>query len=365
MKCPKKMLNGPCGGYNKDLCEDHRLRCVWIEAFNRLRVFGKEQELFRLKLDSKFRIRNYSPPKRRLTDYVGHDKIFLIYEYVPRKNLSLKNFEEDLRNIFKIYDALDFVQNPGGRPLIDPLPLASIAKKLYPEKKIGVQITGRDYDRDGVVSHVLAALAIGIDNIIATTGDLKFYSGDTYGVWDLDSPRMIYLIRLISDLGVDYSGRKIYSGDNRVLVGASLNPYLDPLEPEIYKIRVKLSAGADFLVTQPIFSIDTVERLGTYVEKLLNMRLSDIDLVISVSPVLDEKTVSFLRERSNVRLPGKLLEALERRDREEILRSNTAFIIDLISRIEDYTGNKIIYVSTYGDIAAGLYIAERIREAIS
>jgi len=363
--CPKRMLNGPCGGYHGNLCEDPELRCVWIEAFNRLREFGKEKELFRLKLDAMFRIRDYNPPRKRLRDYIISTRdFFMIYEYLPRKDLSLGSLESDLKKIFEIYDGLDIVQNPGGRPLADPLALASIAKKFYPEKKIGIQITGRDYDRDGIVSHVVASLSIGIDTIVATTGDLKFYERRSYGVWDLDSVRMIYLIRLISDLGRDYAGRKVYSGNNKILVGASLNPYLNPIEPEIYKIKMKLDAGAYFFVTQPIFSKDTLDKLFLSIKRILGLEPQDLDIVIGLSPILDERTLHFLKERSNIEIPEKITRSLKESSKSKILENYISHIADLLSEIEDTLISKILYISTYGDLEAGLFVAERLREIL-
>jgi 5,10-methylenetetrahydrofolate reductase len=357
------MLNGPCGGYHKDLCEDPELKCVWIEAFSRLREFGKEKELFKLKLDSMFKIRDYKPPRGRLRDYIySRNKFFLIYEYVPKKDLNLESFENDLEQIFRYYEGLDIVQNPGGRPLADPLALASIAKKLYSDRKIGIQVTGRDYDRDGVVSHVLAALSVGIDTIVATTGDLKFYEKRSYGVWDLDSPRIIYLIRLINDLGRDYAGRKVYSGKNKILVGASLNPYLDPLEPEIYKIRVKLDAGAHFFVTQPIFNKETLEKLFSHIHRILGIEPQDLDIIVALSPILDEKTLMFLRERSGAEIPEKLIKPLKDNNRKSILENFVSHVTDLLVEVEDLIDNKILYISSYGDLEAGLFIAERLKQ---
>ncbi len=357
------MLNGPCGGYHKELCEDLRLGCVWIEAFNRLREFGKEKELFKLKLDSMFKIRDYKPPRGRLRDYIySRNKVFLIYEYVPKKDLDLEMLENDLKQIFGFYEGLDIVQNPGGRPLADPLALASIAKKLYPDKKIGIQITGRDYDRDGLVSHILAALSTGIDTIVATTGDLKFHEKRSYGVWDLDSPRIIYLIRLINDLGRDYAGRRVYSGKNKILVGGSLNPYLDPLEPEIYKIKVKLEAGAYFFITQPIFNKETLEKLFSYINRILWLEPRDLDIIVAVSPILDEKTLKFLRERSGVKIPERLIRSLKNNDRRSILEDFVSHVIDLLTEVEDLIENKILYISSYGDLEAGLFIAERLKQ---
>lgn len=53
-RCPKSMLNGPCGGVNKGKCEvDKNLDCIWFLILERLKEKG---ELDRLK--------NIAPPKK-------------------------------------------------------------------------------------------------------------------------------------------------------------------------------------------------------------------------------------------------------------------------------------------------------------
>jgi len=362
LSCPKKMINGPCGGYNRSRCEDPRLECVWIKAFENLKKYGKEKDLFKLKLDSMFKIRDHKPIKRDIREKLKiKDRIYLIYEYVASRDIDPRKLEKDLDHIFSTYDAIDFVQNPGGRPLPDPLSLAVFTKKIYPHKHVGFQITGRDYDRDAITSIVASAVVFNIDSIIATTGDLKFHKEKTYGVWDLDSPRIIYLIRLISDLGRDYSGRKILEKPREILVGASLNPYLDPIEPEIYKLNIKKHAGADFFVTQPIFEPETYTRIMRLYKDLLNE--NDIpEIIPGISIISDIRIASFLIERSGVKLPSKILEVLKREDFSLIKETNIEFISDLVRKICVNHEKKIFYISTFGDIDMALEIGESIKK---
>ena len=41
-RCPKGLINGPCGGQNKGKCEiDKDMDCVWILIYNELKRQGK------------------------------------------------------------------------------------------------------------------------------------------------------------------------------------------------------------------------------------------------------------------------------------------------------------------------------------
>ncbi|MBN2013958.1 MAG: methylenetetrahydrofolate reductase C-terminal domain-containing protein [Candidatus Altiarchaeota archaeon] len=45
-RCPKKMLNGPCGGQLKGKCEvNPGLGCVWVQVYEELKKRGKEKIL--------------------------------------------------------------------------------------------------------------------------------------------------------------------------------------------------------------------------------------------------------------------------------------------------------------------------------
>lgn len=53
--CPKELVNGPCGGYNKGMCEvDPDRECAWIAIYNRLKRFDE--------LDN---MREIQPPKNQ------------------------------------------------------------------------------------------------------------------------------------------------------------------------------------------------------------------------------------------------------------------------------------------------------------
>jgi hypothetical protein len=49
-KCPKSMLNGPCGGIRDGLCEIRNEVCVWVVLFNKLKAACKLEELGKLRM---------------------------------------------------------------------------------------------------------------------------------------------------------------------------------------------------------------------------------------------------------------------------------------------------------------------------
>ena len=67
---------------------------------------------------------------------------------------------------------------------------------------------------------------------------------------------MIYLARLMTDYGIDELGRKL-KVRLRFHVGAGINPYM-PIDIEIKRIIRKVRAGAEFFITQVIFSEERI-----------------------------------------------------------------------------------------------------------
>jgi hypothetical protein len=42
-KCPKRMLNGPCGGVNNGMCEV-KGPCIWVKVYAKLKSKGRLDE---------------------------------------------------------------------------------------------------------------------------------------------------------------------------------------------------------------------------------------------------------------------------------------------------------------------------------
>jgi 5,10-methylenetetrahydrofolate reductase len=358
--CPKRMINGPCGGYRDTVCEDERLTCVWIMAYYTAIKRGTVDRMFTLKLDSGFKINNYYPIPRRprgAVEKILGGRVFMVYEYTPKPYSSPLNIPSELRGIASIYDGVDFVDNPGGYPIPSSLPYASIAKNSYRDMHVSIQLTARNRDRSQIASEILAASLSGIDAIVATTGDLDD-SGK--GVWDLDAPRIIYLARLILDLGLDHLGRRVGLGGEGMAIACSVNINARPLEPEILKLRVKRRAGAEIVITQPVFEPEILGRFRRMTKDLLG---EEMPMILGIIPIMSRKIASFFQNKVGIKIPEKISKILssERIDKEELLKTN----IEVIENIAREVAHNAFYISAFGDHKLGYEIGRTIRRALS
>jgi len=117
-----------------------------------------------------------------------------------------------------------------------------------------LQMVCRDRNRLALQSELLSAYALGVRNVLCLTGD-HVVLGDhpqAKPVFDLDS---VSLLRAATGLmkGKDLGGNDLESVPSELFLGAIVTPGADPLEPQIYKLRNKVEAGARFIQTQAVY----------------------------------------------------------------------------------------------------------------
>jgi methylenetetrahydrofolate reductase (NADPH) len=150
--------------------------------------------------------------------------------------------------------ALTITDNPGGNPAISAEMLADELRRLDIEPL--VHFTCKDKSRNQLESLLHGLERASVCNILVLTGDYTStgYGGRSKPVFDLDASQ---LLRLITDLNKGLQiptprGIKTLA-PTRFLAGAVVSPF-KAFESEVmgqyYKLKKKLLAGAQFIVTQ-------------------------------------------------------------------------------------------------------------------
>ena len=138
------------------------------------------------------------------------------------------------------------------------------------EREVGIETvlhyTCRDRNIIGMQSDFLGAYAAGLRNVLIITGDppkLGDYP-DATAVFDLDS---IGLIRVVHGLNHGYDiGRQPHRQAHRLSASASAPiPGFEDQEREIDRLFQKKEAGAEFVITQPVFDIRQFE---TFIKRI-------------------------------------------------------------------------------------------------
>ncbi len=202
-------------------------------------------------------------------------------------------------------DAINVADSPMARVRMSAMTLCYLI-----QHQIGIEtilhFTTRDRSLMGLQSELLGAHAVGIRNILALTGDppsLGDYP-DSSAVYDVDS---VGLVRVLSRLneGCDSAGASIGRMAS-FTIACAVDPTREDLETEACRLRAKIAAGANSVMTQPIFDLAVWHRfLEVYGEPGI-----DVPVLLGILPLQSSKHAEFLHNE----VPGITLTD-EARDR--------------------------------------------------
>lgn len=121
------------------------------------------------------------------------------------------------------------------------------------------QLTCRDRNRIALQADLLGLWAHGVKTVLALTGDAVVFGDhkDAKQVFELNSIRLVKTIQTLNS-GQDLAGHPLRAPTG-FFVGAALNISVGNIEPHIKKLERKIAAGANFIQTQPIFSLAQYE----------------------------------------------------------------------------------------------------------
>jgi homocysteine S-methyltransferase len=189
--------------------------------------------------------------------------------------------------------------------------MSALSMCLLLEQKVGIETilhyTCRDRNLLSIQSDLLGAHALGLRNVLAITGDppkLGDYP-DATAVYDVDS---IGLVRILDHLnhGCDLAGNLI--GPSLGLhVGCGADPGKPDREKELLRLEQKVKAGAEYVLTQPVYDPRTLE------EFLRSTRHLGVPVLVGILPLYSHKNAEFLHnEVPGMRIPDDIRERMRR-----------------------------------------------------
>lgn len=170
-----------------------------------------------------------------------------------------------------------------------------------------LQLTCRDRNRMALQSDLLAAWVLGIRNVLTMTGD-PVDAGDhpmAKPVFDVSSAALLQMIGQLNS-GKDAVGNSL-EGKTDFFCGATVNPGVEPLEPELKRFQEKVEAGARFFQTQAIYDLDAFGRF------MKIARTMPVYIIAGVIPLRSVKMADFLNEKvPGITVPPDLIGRLNR-----------------------------------------------------
>ncbi len=141
---------------------------------------------------------------------------------------------------------------------------------------------------------------------------------DATAVFDVDS---IGLTNIANNLnqGLDIGGNPMGS-QTALLVGVGANPGALNMEEELRRFAWKVEAGAEYVVTQPVFDLDLLERFMRRTEQY------GIPIIAGIWPLTSFRNAEFMVNELRVPVPTEYMDRMKAADTAEKARAEGVLI---------------------------------------
>ncbi|HET9619839.1 MAG TPA: bifunctional homocysteine S-methyltransferase/methylenetetrahydrofolate reductase [Kofleriaceae bacterium] len=161
-----------------------------------------------------------------------------------------------------------------------------------------LHVCSRDRSFLGLIAHLLGAQALGLRNLVIITGDPPKMGDYPFStpVYDVDS---VGLLRIAAGLnaGVDPAGKECEPTSFVLATGAE--PAAHDRERELRRLEDKKAAGAELVMTQPVYDPRTLERF------LDDARPLGLPVMVGILPLASHRNAEFLHNE----VPGMAIPA--------------------------------------------------------
>ena len=186
----------------------------------------------------------------------------------------------------------------------------------------------RDRNILGIQSELLGTHTVGVRNLICITGDPPRMGAypDATAVFDVDA---IGLVNIVNNLnhGLDIGGNPMGS-QTALLIGVGANPGALNMEEEIRRFEWKVEAGAEYVVTQPVFDLDLLEDFLKRIEHV------KIPVICGIWPLTSYRNAEFMVNELRVPVPEQFMERMRAVDNADKAREEgVAIAREMVARV--------------------------------
>jgi len=186
----------------------------------------------------------------------------------------------------------------------------------------------RDRNILSIQSELLGAYTIGVRNLICITGDpprMGTYP-DATAVFDVDA---IGLANIVNNLnhGLDLGGNPMGS-QTALLLGVGANPGAINMDEELRRFEWKVKAGAEYVVTQPVFDLDLLE---AFLQRTFQYGLP---VIAGIWPLTSYRNAEFMVNELRVPVPERYMERMRAAESAEAARAEgIAIAREMVERV--------------------------------
>jgi homocysteine S-methyltransferase len=201
-----------------------------------------------------------------------------------------------------------------------------------------IHFTTRDRNVMALQSEILGAHALGIRNVLALTGDPP-HMGDYPGanaVWEVDAVGLIAILRRMNG-GEDAAGQPIGQPAG-FTIACAVDPTAGDLDRELDRLAAKLEAGADLVMTQPLYERAQLDRFQERLMRRFGPRGLPVPLLLGILPLHTARHAEFLHnEVPGITIPEAVRRAMHDagdRGAEVGLEIAREFLLEVIGEVQ-------------------------------
>ncbi|HUA84330.1 MAG TPA: bifunctional homocysteine S-methyltransferase/methylenetetrahydrofolate reductase [Bryobacteraceae bacterium] len=212
----------------------------------------------------------------------------------------------------------------------------------------------RDRNILSIQSELLGAFTVGVRNLICITGDpprMGTYP-DATAVFDVDA---IGLTNIVNNLnhGLDLGGNPIGSR-TALLIGVGANPGALNMDEELRRLEWKVKAGAEYVVTQPVFDLDLLE---AFLKRTEEYRLP---IIAGIWPLTSYRNAEFMVNELRVPVPEEYMERMRHAEGAEAARAEgIAIAREMVQRVRPLVAG-VQLSAPFGRYQMAIEVAEAI-----
>ena len=278
-----------------------------------------------------------------------------LVEIVPPRGLDASREMEGAKLCKRA--GIDCVNVPNGPRASARLSAAALCHLIHHQAGMEtlLHFCCRDRNVLSIQSDLLGAGAMGIPNLLCITGDPPRSGGypDATAVFDVDS---VGLVAIASNLnrGLDLGGNPMGSR-TALTIGVAANPAALDLDEEVRRFEAKVKAGAEFVVTQPVFQVDLLEAFLKRIEQ------HRIPVIAGIWPLASFRNAEFLANELRVPVPPAYMTRMsEAQSAESAQAEGAAIARELVQRVRPMAAGVQIAAPS-GRYKAAIEVAQAAR----
>jgi methionine synthase I (cobalamin-dependent) len=213
--------------------------------------------------------------------------------------------------------------------------MSNLALAARATREAGIEtilhVCGRDRNLLGTIAHLLGAHDLGVRNLVVITGDPPKMGDypDSTAVYDLDSVGILKLASRLNQ-GVDPGGKPLGAA-TRFVLATGAEPAALNYAREISRLRDKKAAGAELVMTQPVYSADVLDKF------LVDIAPLELPVLVGLLPLASYRNAEFLHnEVPGMQVPEAIRERMRKAGSQaEARKEGVAIAREMLAAVRD------------------------------